>query len=199
MPGRARSRRSGAASLQGAARRQAWHRKVAPSRGSRWVRESPQPVECHADKPANGRLRREVGSGLKRVDAVGCQLFGRDVIANDSAVHPIGDDLADQNADLLERGCHVLVAVQRRSKVLVVIPVRLVRQQGERLEHGIEPAVRLGAISNVSQLPEVRGDPTLVPGDQHRLDVREVPILLLEVVVAGGEEAGIGQVVFAGQ
>jgi hypothetical protein len=52
--------------------------------------------------------------------------------------------------------------------------VVLVLDQRERLQDGLEPAGRGRGVPGLGELAQVAGDVPVVPGDQDRLDVREV-------------------------
>jgi hypothetical protein len=80
-------------------------------------------------------LRPETTGGGDRVQAVGRQLFGGNIISDVASHDPIGDELADHLAKVALGARDLLVPVEKRRELGVVLPVRLLDDQCVRLEH----------------------------------------------------------------
>ena len=69
----------------------------------------------------------------------------------------------------------VLALVRQRGQVGSVMRV-LVLDEHVGLRDGLELRAGFGGFPDLGELPEVAGDLALVPGEQDRLDVGEVPV-----------------------
>jgi hypothetical protein len=110
--------------------------------------------------------------------AVARKLDGRDVATNSSLVCPLGEKVSEQIVDVLlsARELVVVVLVEQGGQIRVIVSARTVGEERERLEHGFEPVAGLRPLANLGELCEVAGDLTLVPREQHGLDVGKVPV-----------------------
>jgi len=106
------------------------------------------------------------------VEAVGRQLDGADVSTDVAGFCGLLQEAFDQAVEMLLGSVDVLPSMQDRRELGAVV---LVGDERVRLEYGREPLERIAVlIPDRGELLEVAVDLTLVPGDQDRLDIREV-------------------------
>jgi hypothetical protein len=106
------------------------------------------------------------------VQAVGGQLVGRDVAAGRAVPGGLADQRGDERVQVRVSLGDVLAGVQQRGPVAAVAALADLGRVGP--QDRFQPGGRLRRLADVRQATEVRGDVPLVPGEQDRLDVREV-------------------------
>lgn len=82
------------------------------------------------------------------VEAVAGELVGRNVVAHDPALGPLGEDVPDQFADLIRGARHLAVTVQEALEVGVVVPPGSLREKGVGLEQRPKAVPRLGSVGS---------------------------------------------------
>lgn len=109
------------------------------------------------------------------METVARQLVRWDIIADVAGRCDLEQQVADHAADPLLGTGDSVVAVQERRELAVVMPMRLVGDEGIGLQHRVQPlAGRARSVPGVGKLVEVAGDLPFVPGEQDRFDVWEV-------------------------
>jgi hypothetical protein len=136
------------------------------------VRRRTQAVERDGDQPSDGGSGRQRAGGRDRVQAVGRQLAGSDVVAEVAGVCGLGEQLAEELAEMLLGARGVLSAMQQGGDLAAVV---LVPDERVGLEHRCESlGGRSRLLGEAGELSQVTGDLPLVPRVQDRLDVSEV-------------------------
>ena len=109
------------------------------------------------------------------MEAVARKLVRRDFVPQDPGLGALGHEVPDHVAEPLLSPGHLLVPVKERRKLGVVVPMGLVGDESECLEHGFESLARVTClVSDFGELFQMAGDLAVVPGEQDRFDVREV-------------------------
>jgi hypothetical protein len=110
------------------------------------------------------------------VQAVARQLVSRDVVPDLAGRRGRGEQVPEEVAELSLRSGQVLAPVHERRQVGAVVRAgTLVGDARVGLEHHFEPLARVGgSVPDLGEVLQMVGHVALVPGDQDRLDVREV-------------------------
>ncbi len=131
-----------------------------------------QPSQSDRDEPADRGLGRQAAGCCEGVEAVARKLVSRDIIPDVPGLDALGQQVSDQFAELLLRPGDVLLSMQECRQFG---GVALVLNERVSLEHSFEPLGSVASlVSEFSEMFEVAGDVTFVPGDQDRFDVWEV-------------------------
>jgi len=106
------------------------------------------------------------------VEAVARELVRRDIVPEVAGPCALGQQVSDEALEVLLRSSDVLTSVQECRELGAVM---LAGDEGVGLEHGFEPLACVpGPVADFSEKFEMRGHLTFVPGNQDRLDAREV-------------------------
>lgn len=121
------------------------------------------------------------------VEAVGGQFVGCDAVPDVTGVGGVGEHVAEEVTELLLWPGYVLVAVEERGEFgAALLAGSLVHDQRIRMQYGFESLAGFpDLVPQGGEVLEVGGDMPVVPGDQDRLDVREV------LVQRGAADAGV--------
>jgi hypothetical protein len=109
------------------------------------------------------------------MQAEGGQFRRSDVVPDESRAGGSAHQLLEERGELAFGVGDVVTPVDESGHLRRAVPAPVEGDQGVRGQHRLQPLPRVaGTVAQGSELLEVRGDVPLVPGDQHRFDVREV-------------------------
>jgi len=92
------------------------------------------------------------------MEAVARELVRRDVVPKLAGLCALGQKVADHGAELQLRSGDLPVSMQERREFGVVVPVRLVGDEGEGLQHGFESLAGVPSlVSDFGELVEMAG------------------------------------------
>jgi len=117
------------------------------------------------------------GQGMQ---AVACELVGRDVVADVAGLGGLREQVAEHGVQVVLCFGEVFAGVQKRRqfgavRLMQVVLSPLVLDQRVGVQHLLEAFAGVALpVADLPELCQVAADPAFVPGGQDRLDVREV-------------------------
>jgi hypothetical protein len=145
---------------------------VGQQRKAPHLRSRPQACQDHRNEAAHRSLGRQAASGCEGVKAVTGELIGRDIIPELAGSRALGQQVSDEAGEQLSRFSDVLSAMQECRKLGPMVLVRRERIGHQHRFEALAGVTRL--IPNLSEMCEVLGDLTFVPGNEDRFDIGEV-------------------------